>query len=324
MSLNRNFPLYFIPNANSVTISGVVNAYGNIYHDTPVDRIKTWPKYYLNYVFPNLSLNTTKSGITLSPIETTRPYITYPLGFFYTTEGLMTLGALDLSAEITVELLRQIHTYGDYVYSASLIGIDIFNAITGSFIYRKLVPDCTIVTIWGNSDTLFFGGTGLFYVKYNDLHSDYEGSILKTLSTTTSNYVRYIHGLNNSLLISTSSGIEYINWENNPTILSVTSIENPGKCFLTGDTAYYINSVTTSGVTQFNLNTKRNLLTNWYIPTYTYTTGSGMFDENITMNDIYITEKTAWNGGNTIFCATSSGVYVIDEDTLEYVRYFKR
>jgi len=66
-----------------------------------------------------------------------------------------------------------------------------------------------------------------------------------------------------------------------------------------------------------------NYFSDWNDPDYSYITGSGIFESGIELNDVFITENTSSNGiNNTIFCATSSGVYVIEEETEEYAIYY--
>ena len=66
------------------------------------------------------------------------------------------------------------------------------------------------------------------------------------------------------------------------------------------------------------------MLCDWSEPSYSYITGSGIFQVGLQLTDMFITEGTAEYGGNTIFCTTSSGVYVIDEDSKEYAVYYTR
>lgn len=218
-------------------------------------------------------------------------------------------------------IIHQVFTKGSYIYAASGTGISIFD-LTGSLLYNKITEGKVIKTIWGNDTTLFFGGQiGLYKIEYETLHNDYENSIPEEFHLPTSN-IKYIHGKNDSLLVCTDNTIEYFNWGTNPFIRSKTNIENVTKCFLTNNSAYYINNTTISGITTYILNKKTNLLTDWETPTKTYITGDSIFASNIYLTDIFITEQTAIFGGNTIFCTTTSGVYVIDENSLEYAIYY--
>lgn len=233
----------------------------------------------------------------------------------------------DISALLGVVVpyqLFQLFTKGDFVYAAVQKGIEIFDIHTGSSLYVKEVPYTRIKTIWGNDTTLYFGGEGgLFYIDYANLHNDFENSTISGSFPLKSQIVRYIHGKDNSILVTTSSGVEYFNWSNNPTIKSRTYIENSGKCFLTTDAAYYFTNTTISGEPYWTLNKKQNLITDWEQPTKTFNTGD-TFTLSTALTDIYVTEGTTLNGNNTIFCATTSGIYVIDEDENKKVIYYTR
>jgi hypothetical protein len=232
---------------------------------------------------------------------------------------------INFSAEISPIILYEINhifTKNEYVYAAAKTGIDIFDLHTDNSLYFKEVQNVLVRSIWGNDTTLFFGGIGgLFCIDYINLHADYANSTISDSFSLKSTDVRYIHGKNKALLVTTSSGVEYFNWLNNPEIKSNTYIENAGKCFLTNEKAYYINYTSTSGILTYNLNVHNKLKTDWVYPYKIYSTGEGIFSDGIILTDLYITEYTAFNGGNTIFCTTSSGVYVIDEDTADFSIY---
>ena len=236
---------------------------------------------------------------------------------------IIDVSTTDLAIEITSYIsnnILQVFTKNEYVYAVGGNYIRIFD-LMGNQIYQKFINK-NIKTIWGNDATLFFGGsTGTYKINYEALHNDYENSIIE-YSYLPSTEIKYIHGKDDSLLICTDSTINYFNWSNNPYIESRSNVTNLTKCFLTTNKAYYINTTTISGVEVCNLNIKSNLLTDWEEPTKIYSTGGDIFKSDIYLTDIFITEQTAYNNGNTIFCATTSGIYVIDEDTEEYYIYY--
>ncbi len=225
---------------------------------------------------------------------------------------------------VVPQLLFQIFTKGEFIYAAVQKGIEIFDVHTGNSLYLKDVPYTRIKTLWGNDTTLYFGGIGgIFSIDYADLHADLENSVISNSFSLKSNVVNYIHGSGNSLLVSTTSGVEYFNWSGNPVIKSRAYIENVSKCFLVDDSAYYITNTTISGETTWTLNKKYNLITDWTLPTATYSNGD-TFTLSTALTDIFVTKGTAAAGGNTIFCATTSGIYVIDEDTNNKAIYYTR
>jgi len=220
--------------------------------------------------------------------------------------------------------LFQVFTKNEYVYAAVQKGIEIFDLNTSASLYIREVPNTHITTIWGNDTTLFFGGIGgLFCIDYVNLHADYANATINDSFSLKSQIVRYIHGKDNAVLVTTSSGVEYFNWSNNPVIKSNTCIENAEKCFLTSDSAYYFTNTTLSGEAYWTLNKKQNLITDWIQPTKTFNTGD-TFTLSTALTDLYITERTTISGNNTIFCATTSGIYVIDEDEDKKAIYYTR
>lgn len=243
----------------------------------------------------------------------------------YVRRALREENTFDAVVEVKIPYkLFQVFTKNNYVYAAVQKGIEIFDLTTNASIYIREVPNTRITTIWGNDTTLFFGGIGgLFYIDYENLHNDYENSTISGSFSLKSNTVNYIHGKNKELLVTTSSGVEYFNWSSNPTIKSSTYIENAGKCFLTSDAAYYFTNTVVSGESYWTLNKKQNLITDWAQPTKTFSTGD-TFTLSTALTDIYVTEKTTINGNNTIFCATTSGIYVIDEDENKKAIYYTR
>lgn len=220
--------------------------------------------------------------------------------------------------------IYQIFTRDQFVYSAVGNGLEIFDINTGSIIYFKELTDEIFKTIWGNNTTLYIGSiiNGLFEISYEELHADYINATLKESTFIDTKNVTFIHGNKNKVLVCTSSGVEFFDYSGNPNYKSKTDIPNAIKCFMTSNKAYYINYTTTSGGAVYNIHRQDYLNTDWVGATRTYSTGGGILESDIYLTDIFITEQTAAYNGNTIFCTTSSGIYVIDEDTLEYAIYY--
>ena len=74
----------------------------------------------------------------------------------------------------------------------------------------------------------------------------------------------------------------------------------------------------------WSINRVKSCLWDWYSPDYSYLSGGEILASGIEINDIFVTELTASDySNNTLFLATSSGVYVIDEGNLNYAIYYK-
>lgn len=234
---------------------------------------------------------------------------------------------VDLEASFTYVAANKIHqifSKDEYVYAAIGKGLAVYDMNTEAVLATLEIPNTLSKTIWGNETTLYLGTSfGLFEIDYVTLHADYNNITLKESTFIENKDINYVHGENNSLLVATTSGLEYFNWSGNPTIKSKTYIENLSKCYLANGVAYYINTTTVSGETIWNLNRKNNLITDWENPTFTYSSGD-TFVMGVALNDIYVTKQTTKNKNNTIFCATTSGIYVIDEDNNEKAIYYMR
>jgi hypothetical protein len=136
-------------------------------------------------------------------------------------------------------------------------------------------------------------------------------------STLTSTYIRYLHGNGNVVLAITNSGVDVVKIDPQ-SYRAHTVVSGAMKGFMTADKKFYY---TVAGA-EWSLN-REDSHADWTTPDISYVTGSGIFESGITINDIFITESTGSDGtSNTIFAATSSGVYVIDESDNEYVIYY--
>lgn len=233
-----------------------------------------------------------------------------------------------LEAIVDVTVLTQIYqifSKGDFVYAAIGTGLAIFDAASGEEIYVKKIPNKISKTLWGTNTTLYIGSLqGLSQISYETLHGNYEDSIIEDSFSLDSPTVLHIHGYENKLLICTTSGVEYFALGINPEIHSKITLANVSKCFMTNTGAYYIEHTTTSGVLMSAIHRKDNLLTDWSEASYSYKAGEGILPTGIYLTDIFITTATTYLGNNTIFCTTTSGIYAIDEDTLEFATYYTR
>lgn len=220
--------------------------------------------------------------------------------------------------------LNQLWTDSDYIYAATSEGLKIFeNDSIDEFAY--VTYSSGFSTVWGNHNKIFAGTTnsGIKYLNKTCISgaelisclNDF--SDLTYYSELTSNNITYIHGHEDTLGIVTESGVEIIKIDPQ-SYRSYTTISGARKCFMTTEKFYY----TVSG-TEWSLNRVDSYLYNWNTPDKSYITGSGIFAAGISLNDIFVTENTGHDGiSNTLFVATSSGVYVIDEITDNYDIYY--
>jgi hypothetical protein len=185
-------------------------------------------------------------------------------------------------------------------------------------------------TVWANSDAVFLGSCfeGIKIINKNaiitntDAPIDLNSYVMNYLNypDITSDNIRYLHGNNDKLLCITDSGVDV--YKMHPQAYRSTSSEsNAYKGFMTNSGKFYY---TVSGTNRWFVKIMYTCLADWAEPDYEYATGSGVLASGISINDIYVTEGTSSDGiSNTLFLATSSGAYVLDEGTNEYAIYYK-
>jgi len=219
------------------------------------------------------------------------------------------------------EILNQIWTDENYVYAAINVGLDIIDITTESKIgYIEYTTGFS--TVWANDDKVFLGTTsGINYINKTCISG--VPLVQEDLSDCLINYsnpygitndnIRYIHGNDDTLMMCcTSVGVD-VYWGD---YRSSTTISGARKCFMTSTGKFYY---TVDKGNEWELNRVGSEKWDWTTPDYSYVTGSGILEVGVSINDIFVTEATASGGvDNTLFVATLSGVYVIDEGNLEY------
>jgi hypothetical protein len=223
--------------------------------------------------------------------------------------------------------LYQIWSDVNYVYAATAEGLDIYDILTESR-DAYITYNGGFSTVWGNDDRVFVGTTNSGVKYFNKTCTSGLGDVTSCLSefsdltyysTLTSNNIKYIHGNDDVVLCVTDAGIDVVKIDPQ-SYRSYTTTVSGYKGFMTSTGKFYY---TVSG-TQEAIHRVDSSLWDWITPNKSYLTGGGIFESGITINDIFVTEGTADDGSaNTIFAATSSGVYVIDESNDEYVIYYK-
>jgi hypothetical protein len=204
-------------------------------------------------------------------------------------------------------LLNQIWTDENYVYAAIDFGLDIIDIVSEMKI-AYIEWDTGFNSVWANDDTVYLAtsNSGIMYIDKTcisgSMMSPYDlGACLTDYLTPygiTSNDVRYIHGNSENLMCCTASGVDILT----PEYRSYTSTPDALKCFLTADNGYYTTSTTVNRVKG---------LTDWTTPDKSYT----YILQDVTINDIYVSDSS-------LFVATSSGVYVIEEDTDDFIVFY--
>jgi hypothetical protein len=223
-------------------------------------------------------------------------------------------------------MFNQIWTDNSYVYAVTCSGLKIYQLASESeYAYIDYVDGFT--SVWASDEKVYLG-TSSSGVKYFNV-SVISGSVSSPYDLSnhlmdysefnvTSSEIRYLHGCDNYLLVCTALGVDAV--KHHPQgYRSYTICSGTQKCFMTSTGKFYY---TISGSSNWYLNIKNNPLSDWAESDGSHVTGSGIFSPGIKLNDIYITENTGSDGSsNTIFTATSSGVYVIDETDDTYSFY---
>ena len=227
------------------------------------------------------------------------------------------------------EVFYQVWT-DDYVYAATSVGLKIYDIDTES-LYSYVTYGGGFNTILANEDKVFVGTTddGVKYINktcisgsvgspYDLITCLNDFSDLTYYHELTSDDIRYIHGSGDVLCVVTNYGVDVVKIDPQ-SYRSYITISGAKKCFMTAAGKFYY---TVSG-TEWSLNRVDSCLYDWSVPDKSYTTGGGILPAGEKINDIFVTEQTSSDGiSNTIFCATSSGVFVIDEGTENYEIYY--
>jgi len=227
-------------------------------------------------------------------------------------------------------MLKQIWTDDDYVYAATTSGLNIIDLDSG-LLYARATYLEGLNSVWSDDEIIYLATTdsGIKVIDKTCISgstvSPYELSICLidylNVPDLLSNEVRYIHGNGQHLAICTASGINY--WS--PDIYHgrlKCYISTAHKVFITSTGKIYY--TTWSGVGDvWKINIKQTNGLDWSEPDNYYQTGTFLINTGVTINDIFVTEGTSETGAsNTIFVATSSGVFLIDEETDDGETYY--
>ncbi len=226
-------------------------------------------------------------------------------------------------------VLYQIWTDDTYVYAATSSGLDIIDIDT-EYYYAEIPYSPGFITVWASDDRVYLGTTaaGMKYLNKTcisgslDEYPYYLDGCLHNYTTQplTSDYVKYIHGNGDFLMCCTDVGVDVIKQEPRG-YRSYTTVSGAEKCFMTSTGKFYYTTVDTTVSGSFwSVNRVDRPLVDWSDPDYEY---GDPLDPLRGVTDIFVTEGTAADGvDNTLFVATTSGVYVIDESDLSYHVYY--
>lgn len=229
-------------------------------------------------------------------------------------------------------MLNQIYTDENYAYASTTSGLDIYDIVSESK-YAYINHDNGFNTVWANDSKVFVGTTnsGIKYVNKTcisgsitdpiDLYTCLNNfSDLTYYHNLTSDNIQYLHGSGDIICAVTNSGVDVVKLDPQ-SYRSYTTISGGQKCFMTSTGKFYYTLI--SG-TVWSLNRVNYCLWDWSEPDKAYITGGGIFEAGISLNDVFVTENTSSTTiDNTLFVATSSGIYVIDEETENYNIYYK-
>lgn len=223
--------------------------------------------------------------------------------------------------------LRQVWVDQNYAYGATASGLNIIDLETNSII-AYTYEETGFTTLWGSNDIIYLGtlDDGVKYIEKSSISGTENSPNDLTSFVESYNYyynvgstnIKYIHGNNNTLAVVTSNGIDILNNEYTGYKSSLSNT-NVTKCFLTSncEVYYIIQEPSVNKVAMVN-----TCLCDWTLPDTVYLNDGTIIGDDVGITDIFVTTNTSISGGsNTMFIATSSGAYVVDEDSLGYDNY---
>ena len=207
-------------------------------------------------------------------------------------------------------LLKQIWTDDTYVYAATSDGLNIVE-LASELAYAHVTYYDGFNSVWTDANRVYLAtpASGVKYIEKACI----SGSIASPYELITcltgylnepdilSDQVRYLHGNSGHMIFSTASGVNYRGAD--PYYQRAeTGIKLARKVFITPSGKMYY---TTWDGSTWKINIKNADNQDWTIPDKTYEITEDVLD-------MFISERAFLN---TIFVATTSGVYVIDEST---------
>lgn len=219
---------------------------------------------------------------------------------------------------LCVDLLYQIYTDNNYVFAATSSGLNIISLqdqLKGAYVPYEL----GFSSVCGNNDKVYLGtftdGIKYLYKSSISLNYDFPVDLSSNLFDFDSSYspaadkINHLFLLDDVISITTDVGVDVISLHDQG-FKSSTYVENITKSFLTSKReVYYIGLTDSWQVSKVN-----SYMCDWDEPDITFKTPYNFLKDGVEIRDIYVSEGTSLAGDfNTLFMATSSGVYVLDE-----------
>jgi hypothetical protein len=222
--------------------------------------------------------------------------------------------------------LKQIWSDDYYVYAATDQLLNIIDIDTESKI-AYITRDGGFTTVWANNDRVYLG-TSDDSIKYfnktvisGSIEDPYDLSLyLNSYNlpySLSASGIKYMHGYDDKFLVCvTDTEVDVYGFGGTTFKSSSTTVSgNAYKCFMTSTGKFYY---TLSG-TEWSVERLNCPFMDWTSSNNSYTAGGAIIGSGVIINDIFVTENTSSNRiYNTLFIATSSGVYIIDEETNDY------
>jgi len=218
--------------------------------------------------------------------------------------------------------LNEIYTDSVYVYAAYSKGLDIIDLFSEQKI-AYIEYDYGFTSVCGDDYNVYLGtlNNSVMYVDKTTVSGSYTSPIclnnelnkMNLRFPIQSNRIKHLFISNNNLSIVTLEGIDIINFSGQG-YRSFTTSSGVMKSFITpNNELYYI-----SCNNLWQVNKVNSVMFDWIAPNKTFIADGSLLPE-CKINDLFITNGEI---GNTLFIATSSGVYVIDELTNDYNKYY--
>lgn len=228
-----------------------------------------------------------------------------------------------------IGLLRAIHTDSTYVYAAYSNGLIIIDISTEKKIaYIDFTYGFT--TVCGDDTAIYLGTSydGVFCLEKSSVfgsYTDQQDLSDKLFSADLrfplqSSNILHLFVESNNLSIVTVEGVDIINFSDQG-YRSYLTLPGVTKSFLTSKKELYYISYTDA----WRLNKINTVLCDWQSPDLSYESGKSFMSDEVTINDVFVTENTSkLDNFNTLFIATSDGCYIYDEGTKECEIYYNK
>lgn len=233
--------------------------------------------------------------------------------------------ATTTSGVIPPTILYQVYTDDNYVYAAHSAGVNIIDLQSEELVcYATFSSGFNSVV--GNMENVYLGtsASGVFYFNKSEIYgTKYSpGNISSSVYPLSTTYLPSCSEISSlaiydyDLAVVTTEGLDIIGMAPGKEFKSSTTLSGITKSFLTSKKEiYYIEN---SGI--WSLNKVTPYLCDWEVPTIKYSVGDSFLIAGVGLNDLFITENTSLNNiDNTVFIATTSGIYVHDEGVTDVV-----